>query len=297
MLRRISGVLLLIVIGPIRNLAFLPQGERADRDPMVRVNATVFDRAGQPLVDLRQEDFTVLELGRAQRIERFLSPRAPLRIIVLVDRSPSVAFGLPRALDALLEFLLNLGPHDEVSVISFSSRVALESDFTLSVDRLREVLRQLEPTRDPTDRTKLYDAVAIALERLEEQANARTALLLVTDGQDRGSTEARRDETLWLARRSFVTIYPIYVTERASSRNEYLEQLAATTGGELYRTDANLERNLVELAKHLRFHYVLGYISSNPPDPKRAHTIEVHLARAEVTVRATRSYRPFAKKP
>jgi len=263
---------------------------------MVRVNVTVFDRAGQPLLDLRREDFTVFELGREQRIERFLSPRAPLRIIVLVDRSPSVAFGLPKALDAVLEFILNLGAHDEVSVISFGSRVSLEADFTFNVERLREVLRHLEPARDPTDRTKLYDAVAIALERLQDQPDVRTALLLVTDGQDRGSTEARRDETLRLARRRFVTIYPLYITERASSKSRYLEELAATTGGELYRTDAHLDRNLTELARLLRFHYVLGYISSNPPDPKRAHTIEVRLARTDVTIRATQSYRPFVKK-
>jgi len=281
----------------MRNHALLHQGERADREPIVRVNVAIFDRTGQPILDLRREDFTVFELGREQRIEQFLSPRAPLRIIVLVDRSPSVAFEFPKAIDAVLEFLLNLGAHDEVSVIAFGSRVSLEADFTFNLERLREVLQRLEPARDPTDRTKLYDAVAIALERLQELPNARTALLLVTDGQDRGSTEARRDETLWLARRSFVTIYPIYVTKRASSKSEYLEWLAATTGGELYRTDASLERNLAELAKHLRFHYVLGYPSSNPPDPKRAHTIEVRLARADVTVRATRSYRPFVKKP
>ncbi len=295
MLWQLLGALLLA--GSMGNHAFLHHGERADREPMVRVNVTVFDHAGQPLLDLRREDFTVFELGHKQHIERFLSPRAPLRIILLVDRSPSVAFGLPKALEAVLEFLLNLGAHDEVSVISFGSRVSLEADFTFNVERLRDVLRRLEPARDPTDRTKLYDAVAIALERLQEQPNVRTALLLVTDGQDRGSTEARRDETLRLARRSFVTIYPLYVTERAASRSEYLEGLAATTGGELYRTDAHLDRNLSELAQLLRFHYVLGYVSSNPPNPKRAHTIEVRLARADVTVRATRSYRPFVKKP
>jgi len=264
---------------------------------MVRVNVAVFDRTGQPLGDLHEEDFALFELGYRQRIERFLSPRAPLRVIVLVDLSPSVAFGLPKALDAILEFLLNLGAHDEVSVISFGSRVSLESDFTFNVDRLRQVLRQLEPARDPTDRTKLYDAIAIALDRLHEQSAARTALLLVTDGQDRGSTEVRREETLWLARRRFVTIYPIYVTERASAKSEYLERLAAVTGGELYRTDARLDRDLAELARYLRFHYALGYVPSVPPDPKRARAIEVRLSRTDVTVRATRQYLPLTKKP
>ncbi len=275
-----------------------PRGvqERTDREPLVRVNVAVFDSGGQPITDLRPEDFTVLELGKEHRIERFLPPRAPLRIIVLVDRSPSVAFGLPLVRDALMEFLLHLGPHDEVSIISFSSRISLESDFTLNVDRLRDVLRRLEPTPDPADMTKLYDAVAIALERLEEQKGARTALIVVSDGRDRGSTEARRDETLWLARRSFVTVYSIYVTPRPSDKNTYLEWLAATTGGDLYRTDANLDRNLIELAKHLHSHYVLGYASSHPPDPKRAHTIHVRVSRPNVTLRATHSYRPFVKK-
>jgi len=270
--------------------------ERTDREPLVRVNVAVFDSGGQPITDLQREDFTVLELGKEQRIERFLPPRSPLRIIVLVDRSPSVAFGLPLVRDALMEFLLHLGPHDEVSIISFSSRISLESDFTLNVDRLRDVLRRLEPTPDPADMTKLYDAVAIALERLEEQKSARTALLVVSDGHDRGSTEARRDETLRLARRSFVTVYPIYVTLRPSGKSEYLEWLAATTGGDLYRTDVNLDRNLIDLAKQLRSHYVLGYASSHPPDPKRAHTIHVRVSRPNVTLRATHSYRPFVKK-
>ena len=286
-----------LLLGLAWSQALSPTSSKQGREPMVRVNVAVFDRAGRPVTDMRQEEFTIFELGEEQRIERFLPPRAPLRIILLVDRSPSVAFGLAQALDAVLELLLHLGPYDEVSVISFSSRVALESDFTFNVDRLREVLRRLEPMRDPTDTTKLYDAVAIALERLQEQTEARTALLLVSDGRERGSTEARRDETLQLARRSFVTIYPIHVTPRASAKSEYLEWLAATTGGELYRTGADLDRNLVELARSLRSHYVLGYVSSHPPNPKRGHTIQVRVSRADVTLRATHSYRPFVKGP
>ncbi len=274
----------------------LSHQEDTTRASRVRVNVTVFDRTGQPLLDLREEDFAIYELGRAQRIESFLSPRAPLRILILVDVSPSVAPGLRPVLDALVEFVLTLGPHDEVSVISFGPSIRLESDFTFNADRLRQALQGLEPARDPADVTKLYDAVAIALERLQRQQDMRTALLLVSDGQDRGSTEARRDETLALARRSFVTIYPIYVTPRPSSRNDYLEWLAATTGGEVYRTEATLDRNLTELAKQLRFHYVLGYTSSLPPDPKRAHAIEVRVSRPEVTLHATQRYRPFVRK-
>jgi VWFA-related protein len=263
---------------------------------LVRVNAVVYDQADKPLADLRQQDFTVLEMGREQAITKFLTPKTPLKILLLVDVSISMAEIMKPLSEALMDFVVSLGSYDEVSIISFSSKVSLEADFTFGVDRIRAVLATLEPTRDPRDATKLYDGVAIAIERLAEQKNTRTALIVVTDGEDRGSREAKRDETIELAGQSFTTVYSIYATRRASRKNDYLERLTAATGGEVYPTDKTLDKNLGDLAKLLQHHYVLGYTSSNPSDEKDPLPLEVRVSRENAKVTATKSYRVFSKK-
>lgn len=272
------------------------RGGALEHPLLVRVNVSVFDAAGKPLTDLRLEEFTVREAGREQPIRRFLPPQAPLKIVLLIDTSASMTEWLRPVTEQLVDFILSLGPYDEVSVISFSSNVTLETDFTFTPERLQTVLKKLEPAHDPRDVTKLYDAVAIALERLTEQGRARTALLLVTDGEDTGSREAKRDETLDLASRSFVTIYPIYATRRRGGKNDYLERLAQATGGEWYRADATLPRELGALARHLRYHYVLGYAPTVSESSAGKIPIEVRTSRPDARVTATTGYRLFIKK-
>lgn len=282
-------------------LALLPLDGRggagvAEEPLLVRVNVSVFDTAGKPLTDLGPEEFTLREDGRPQPIRRFLPSTAPLKIILLIDTSASMAAWLGSVIEPLVDFFLSLGPYDEVSVITFSSSITLETDFTFTTERLQNVLKNLEPAHDPRDITRLYDAVAIALERASEQARARTAVLVVTDGEDVGSRQARRDDTLDLASRHFVTIYPIYATRRRGGKNDYLERLAQATGGQWYRTDASLSRELGTLARHLRYHYVLGYVPPSSDDTGRIHPIEVSLSRPDVRLMATSGYRLFVKK-
>ncbi|HXF06012.1 MAG TPA: VWA domain-containing protein [Blastocatellia bacterium] len=285
----------LLAFGLVATSGIVPGG--VPQQPLlVRVNVSAFDATGKPLTDLRLEEFTVREAGREQPIRRFLPPQAPLKIVLLIDTSASMIEWLRPVTEQLVDFILSLGPYDEVSVISFSSNVTLETDFTFNPERLQTVLKKLEPAHDPRDVTKLYDAVAIALERLTEQGRARTALLLVTDGEDAGSREAKRDETLDLASRSFVTIYPIYATRRRGGKNDYLERLAQATGGEWYRTDATLPRELGALARHLRYHYVLGYAPTVSESPAGKIPIEVRASRSDARLTATTGYRLFIKK-
>lgn len=263
---------------------------------LVRINASVFDAAGKPLTDLRPEEFTLREAGRDQPIRHFLPPTAPLKIILLIDTSASMSEWLGSVTETLVDFILSLGPYDEVSVISFSSNVTLETDFTFNPVRLQTLLKKLEPAHDPRDVTKLYDAVAIALDRLREHGRARTALILVTDGEDVGSREAKREDTLEVASRSFVTIYPIYATRRRGGKNEYLERLAAATGGRWYRTDATLPRELGSLARHLRYHYVLGFAPTAGDGSAETIPVEVRTSRPDARLTATTGYRLFIKK-
>ena len=57
----------------------------------VRVLASVTDKKGEPVTDLQQEEFRLLEDGKPQPIAFFSSERKPMRIGILLDVSGSMA--------------------------------------------------------------------------------------------------------------------------------------------------------------------------------------------------------------
>lgn len=264
--------------------------------PLSRINVAVYTSEGRPVTDLSAADFTLLEGGSATlAIEKFQRAKAPLRIILLVDISPSMGPGLSHIKDELMSLVAELGPTDETSVISFSGGVTLESDFTFNADRLRRAVSGLELTRDRRERTHLYDAIQIALERLTEQAIYRTALVLVSDGNDQGSAETKREDVLASAGRGFVPVFAVHLLKRKS---DFLERLAALSGGEVLRADEVAARRLDRVAWHLRNHYGLGYRSAIDIRSRVRPAVEVRVKNPEWrAVTSSSAQQPIARQP
>src|SRR3989442_11220262 len=58
---------------------------------LVSVPVTVFDRQGQYVVDLRQNDFRIYEDGAEQQIAHFSNVDRPFSVALLIDTSGSAA--------------------------------------------------------------------------------------------------------------------------------------------------------------------------------------------------------------
>jgi VWFA-related protein len=96
----------------------------------VLLPVTVRDKTGQFVTDLKAEDFTVYEDGAPQPITSFALKRMPVHVVLLIDTSSSVANDLESFKTAAYNFIAQLDPVDQVSIVTFHDKVELVQDWT-----------------------------------------------------------------------------------------------------------------------------------------------------------------------
>lgn len=252
---------------------------------LVEVYATVTDAKGELVTGLRREDFEVYENNELQDVSTFVAGEFPLTVALGVDRSWSMA-GEPLRLakQASQSFLRQLKPVDRSMVLAISSEADVIAPLTM--DRLNQS-REIGAL-EPWSTTALHDAIVAALDRLEPEAG-RQALVVFSDGQDRYS-KTTAAQVVERARRSNALVYPIAF---GRTRPPLLAELAVLTGGRsfLLKDPRELERTLAEIAKELRYQYLLGYAPENPADGDADwRSIRVVVKKAGLRVRARDGY-------
>ena len=209
----------------------------------VVVPVTVRDKHGVLVPGLKMSDFSLTEDGRSQTIKSFTrESNLPFRLGLLVDTSRSVSSALDNERKAAEKFVDQMLPadpdsskpdaarqKDEAFLIHFDHEVELLEDFTNSREKLHRELDDMGPTRaensssqgpetsDSEGRsqshgrggTQLYDAIYLACHELMQPKDGRKALVVFSDGADRGSKETLND-AVDAADRANVAIYTIY---------------------------------------------------------------------------------------
>lgn len=180
---------------------------------VVNVLATVRNKQGQIIHDLKKDDFALEEDGRPQTI-RYFSRETDLSLTLglLVDTSLSQRRLLGQERTASSSFLNQVlrENKDEAFVIHFDREVELLQDLTSSRQRLESALGLLEtpappqmsqrtgnrtPASGPGSRrrgggTLLYDAVFLASDEVMKKQRGRKAVIILSDGVDTGSRES-----------------------------------------------------------------------------------------------------------
>jgi Ca-activated chloride channel homolog len=228
---------------------------------LIEVYATVTDANGELVTGLRQSDFQVFENDRPQEISAFAAGEFPLTVALGVDRSFSMA-GEPLRLAKLASqtFLRQLKPGDRSMVVAIGNNADIIAP--LSSDHATQAAAVA--ALDAWSTTSLYDAVIVALDRLEPE-KGRQALVVFSDGADRYS-RATSGQVLARARRSQALVYPITI---GKARVPAAVELATLTGGRsfLLRDVKELEKTLTTVARELRYQYLIGYVPSVAPTP------------------------------
>ena len=263
-----------------------PAAQFSSQVELVEVYATVTDAKGELVTGLRREDFEVYENNQLQDVSTFAAGEFPLTVALGVDRSWSMAGDRLRlAKQASQAFLRALTPADRSMVVAISSEAEVVAPLTMDRFNQERAIAAL----DPWSTTALHDAIVAALDRLEPEPG-RQALVVFSDGEDRYS-RASAAEVLERARRSNALVYPIAI---GRVRPPLLAQLAVLTGGRsfLLREIRDLEKTLAEIARELRYQYLLGYAPATPIDPhtREWRSIRVVIRRPGVRVRARDGY-------
>jgi VWFA-related protein len=301
----------------------------------VSVLATVRDKHGKIVSDLTKDDFQLDEDGRMQTINYFVHESdLPLRLGLLVDTSLSQRKVLDQERSASYSFLDKLLRQDKDSafVIHFDHEVELLQDFTPSRPQLQAALQKLStPQFDGGSSgsnggggsgsgngggggggrgrsghgggTLLYDAIFLASDELMSKQQGRKALIILSDGVDRGSKETMA-EAIATAQRADTIIYSIlfadedenyggrpggfgmggrggmgggrgggrYPQQERPDGKKILEQISRETGGQLFKASKKetLDKIYTEIDEDLRNQYSLAYT------PDKGNTVGYH---------------------
>lgn len=280
---------------------------------VVPVYATVTDESGQLVLDLTQDDFEIRDNGKPQAITQFSMKLAPMTGTILIDGSQSVVRDFDLLIGAADAFIVRMMPGDRVRIGSFAEDVRLGPAPTDDRDELIRFLRNPFSLRMGI-RTRLWDAIDLAIESLPP-AESRRVVLALTDGQDTFSVK-RQPDVISRAMRNDVMVYAIRVppstfepkdqdeANRARMRAAYmgtdriparppdglLNEVVSDTGGGFFEIDQLSELNSIatQIALELHSQYILGFAPEKLDN--KVHKIEVRVKKHGFNARARRSY-------
>jgi Ca-activated chloride channel homolog len=266
--------------------------ERVDVD-VVQVTVTVADGHGKFVRNIPKTAFHVFEDGQKQAVTHFTSEDVPLELVAAIDISGSMTPAMPKLKKAVKEFLANVPPHDQVTLLGFNDNIfTLTRKATDPAERIKAVDRLA-----PWGSTALYDALLRGAEMLGRQTG-RKALVVFTDGEDQGSHATINDVERRL-QSSDVTLYMIGQGRGVTMEplKKIMERLSLPTGGRALFTDSidELHAAFADLLDELSNQYLLGYQSSNSKRDDAWRKIKVEVD-GHHEVRARQGYRALAGK-
>jgi len=266
---------------------------------LVNVFATVTDANGRYVDGLNKQDFVVMEDGKDREISHFSHDLdVPVSVGIILDASGSMQNKIRTALNAVDRFIRTIHPDDDIFFMTFASTVQLREDFTDDREKLSKALKGIPATGG----TSLYDALRDGLTKIKSGRHQKRAILLITDGEDNGST-ASYPEVLQAIRESELLIYPLGISvgsygqgRRDAVDMDVLKELADESGGRSFllsdilisNSGTQMERVLRLIADELRSQYRLTFYSTHPDDG-RYHSLRIR-ARPGLVVRARPGY-------
>jgi Ca-activated chloride channel family protein len=267
----------------------------------VAVAATVRDRKGRPVANLKAEDFELVDSGVSRKIAEFRSETTDVSLAMLVDDSGSMVIGQKREVaKAVAEHLVQwLTPEvDRVALYTFHQYLEELQPLGPAPGRLSEKFGRLQSY----GKTGLYDAIAEAGKVLSHQGGPRRALVVLTDGADNAS-RLTPGEVSGMASAIDVPVYVVVVVspddlvdretprgkEVAAMLEGRLGDLARWTGGEIFAAinPASMSLAARRIVEDLRHQYLITFEPSREPG---WHPIDLRARDKGLVVRARSGY-------
>jgi Ca-activated chloride channel homolog len=277
----------------------------------VRVFVTVTDREGRLVPDLTRDNFEIRDEGKPQPITQFDNRPQPIRLVVMLDVSGSMAGNLPLLREAAAQLFARLRPDDVARVGAFGHEVTISPEFTHDAAALQAAMPE---TIAPDAPTPLWRAVDQAMETFRTDDDRRKVILVLSDGKDSGPLNFRQRplsqaDVIDRGRREDVMVYGIGMRSRsarsappgigpgglqaallADMPDPGLARVAEETGGGYIeiRYGQDLAAAFTRVADELHTQYLLAF--APPKRDGKVHEINVRVNQGGLKPRARKSY-------
>jgi Ca-activated chloride channel family protein len=257
---------------------------------LVEVDASVFDKRGNPMSNLTRERFQVMDNGQPQEITAFEGSDDKVSCALVMDVTGSMEKFLPSLKIAASRFVDELRDKEEVGIYTFTTSLSLAQPFTSDKKLLKQAILRTRAGGD----TALFDSVSNVTRDLEAR-HGKKAIVLFTDGADNSSTL----NAAGASRRARLLGVPIYSIAEGAALNDRdllktLEQLAADSGGRLFRLGNvnKISEVFSAIVQNLKPAYLLAWkLPDNAGQVWRPLTITVK-GEQDARIRARQGYYP-----
>ena len=191
-----------------------PEGTIRVRVALVSAPVVVIDAKGEPVLNLQQKDFHVLDDGVDQTIEAFDLGGEPLSAVLVFETSSRIAPLLPAVQKSAIVFTQTVvGPSGEAAVLSYDNSVNTLLPFSTDNEKIERAIATLNPGNSGA---RLYDALASAVGLLRGRPSGqRRAIVVVGEASDSGSEE-RLGRVLREAQLANIVIYSVGLSTTAA---------------------------------------------------------------------------------
>ncbi len=284
----------------------------------ISLNVRVVDSNNRSVNNLNESHFRVYEDDVLQPITSFTTAEVPIINALVIDNSRSLRSQLSKVIEAGKIIVGTNRPKDESTIVRFVSKDKIEvvQDFTTNKSSLNNALDNLFVEGG---QTAIIDAVYQTAKKVEQYQNSQKkedvklrALILVSDGDDRGSSY-KEQQLFELLRESNVQIYAVGFVNDLSKESDasginrqekaktLLTRLAQETGGKVYFPNSidELPKIASDISGELRTQYLISYAPTNENRDGSFRKIKVVVAEGankEKRVAITRTGRNSATK-
>ncbi|MCI0339355.1 MAG: VWA domain-containing protein [Acidobacteria bacterium] len=293
----------------------VPEQPPQKSDEVIRINSdlvtvvtTIAKKSTTDPIDLRREDFEILEDGVRQEIANFArDAELPLQLVMLFDASLSVAQKINFERRAAAKFFERvMRPQDRAALFAVSTDIVVLQEFTNNIPLLVNATRQLRAQ----GATSLYDGIYLASDHLKP-AQGRRVIVIVSDGGDTTSSKGLL-EVLARAQQADAVIFAVFTGNRNYSQNlrdlageRALEALSSETGGDIFKPKftpgtlgeevddqsiRELDLAFASLAEQVRTQYTLGFFSTNEKRDGSFRKLTVKIKKPGYVARARAGY-------
>lgn len=304
------GLGLIALLAPWKAATQRPQ-ERAPvtvrvETDLVTVDVTATDQKGNYVLDLRSDEFELLDDGKPRKIDFFsvtdeATLSRPIAVVFALDLSGSLRPDEMATLrQAALRFTELMKGDAVVAALTFNYDIKIIQGFTADPARLERAFAKATHFEGST---RIYDAIDRSVTMLAKQAPKerrgralRRIVVVISDGFDSASIIDKR-ELIRRAQAAGVTVYsmtlPSYMLSATRSGERVITPLdamriVAATGGRDFSADlSDFTPIFKALAEEIRASYVLAYYPESRDG--KFHELRIQTTRAGVHLRANRN--------
>jgi VWFA-related protein len=233
----------------------------SDTSAVLNVVAT---RANGSSAPITAKDVSLFDNGVEQTIRNFAPDLSAARIVLLVDNSLTLRADVDKLEAATLEFAYEIYDGDKLLVVGYDNNAEIVSDWTDDAKKIQTELKTFRKKGDP----HLFDSImAVVEDGLRPLTAQKRAVVVISDGLDRGS-KIKFKEALSALQAMDIVVYCVQAQDRTRGAirrdvpkpRQVIDELAEGTGGRIFPIDDPAAAAKAICDELRRNRYVLSYL-------------------------------------